>query len=52
MSDPTPGTPAGLSALSDPDNVGWVQDTELLTEEQAYWRLRGMVPPPQVPLEE
>lgn len=49
---PLPGPQ--LSALSDPDNVGWklVPETEQLSEEAAYWRLRGMIPPAEVELEE
>lgn len=50
MSDPIP---APLSALSDPENVGWVkEDQEPLSVEDAYWRMRGMVPPARVELEE
>lgn len=49
---PQPG--AQLTALSDPDNVGWVpvEKKEPVSEEDAYWRLRGMIPPATVVLEE
>lgn len=50
MTAPTPGTPqpTGKSALSDLDNVGWVElPPEPVSEEDAYWRMRGMVPPPR-----
>lgn len=58
MSEPTPEqakaqSAAGKTALTDEDNVGWVEvPAEPLTEEEAYWRMRGMIPPAQVDLEE
>lgn len=56
MSAPPPGPPAagGTTPLSDPENVGWVEvlETEPLSETDAYWRLRGMIPPATVVLEE
>lgn len=49
-----PAAAGGKTALTDEDNVGWklVEETEPLSEEDAYWRLRGMIPPARVVLEE
>lgn len=53
MTDPAP-PPAQQTALSDPENVGWVEVKEMepLSETAAYWRMRGMIPPAEVTLEE
>lgn len=45
MTNPAPG----LTALTDPENGGWVElPPEPLTEEEAYWRMRGMIPPARI----
>lgn len=52
MTDPAPA-PAQPTALSDPDNVGWVEIVPgKLSEEDAYWIMRGMIPPAHIQLEE
>ena len=53
MTDPPKLAPTQLTALSDPENVGWVKDEpEPLTETEAYCRMRGMVPPARIEPEE
>ena len=55
MTTPPSGPPQpGNTPLSDPDNLKWIEEkaTEKLDEEAAYWRMRGMIPPAQVTLEE
>lgn len=53
MTAPPPPGPQ-QTALSDPENVQWVEVKEIepLSEESAYWRMRGMIPPAVVVLEE
>lgn len=51
---PSDPQPTGKTALSDPENVGWVEEkaTEKLDQDAAYWRMRGMIPPAKIELEE
>ena len=45
--------PNGKTALSDEENVMWVEEPQpQLTEDEAYWRMRGMTPPARVELVE
>jgi len=52
VTTPPPSQPAALTPLSDPDNIGWVQEKEPLSDTAAYWRARGMVPPYEGDLEQ